>query len=63
MGARIRVSYAYEKCHMRMAWLVGWPRIALVCVCELFDMPYAYEHGAYAYGQRDDSLIMFVCSF
>jgi len=29
---RIRVSYAYEWGHTRMAWLGGWPGSALACV-------------------------------
>lgn len=63
MGARIRVSYAYERYHTRMSGLSGWAGSALACVLWVVDMPYAYEHGAYAYGQRDDFLTMFVCSF
>ena len=59
----IRVSYAYERGHTRLALLFGWPRVALACVLGLCDMPYAYGHEAYAYGQKCDFLDMFLCSF
>ena len=63
MMARIRVSYAYERCHTRMALLVGGPRVAVAGVLGRGDMPYAEGHEAYAYGQKGKFWNMFLCTF
>lgn len=48
MGILIRVSYAYDEGDTRMGGCLAGPEM---CAWLLCVEPYAYGHGAYAYGQ------------